>query len=268
MFGVDSKREIEMSAVIDVADLKKSYNKNNTLVLKGLSFQVKKGQCFGLLGPNGAGKSTTLEILQGLKKPTSGKVSLFGMDWKDNEKQIRMKIGGLLQSNSLYGRTKVKEAVRLFASFYKDPMDVDELIERFGLTDKANAWLDSLSGGQKQRVFLAMTIVGKPELIFLDEPTTGLDPTSRQSFWEIIKSLKEEGMTVILTTHYMDEADYLCDELLIIEQGKVIESGTPDAIIHRTFTDPVIREPRKATLNDVFLKLTGHDILKQETSHA
>ncbi|WP_067044484.1 ABC transporter ATP-binding protein [Moritella sp. JT01] len=253
-----------MSVIIDVDRIVKKYGQNEKKVVDELSFQVKKGQCFGLLGPNGAGKSTTLEMMQGLRKVSSGRITLFGMDWKKDEKKLRGRIGGLLQTNHLYERLTVKEAINLFGSFYHNASCTDEVIERFNLIEQKNTWLSLLSGGQRQRVFLAMTIVGRPELIFLDEPTTGLDPSSRQEFWDIIKSLKNSGTTVILTTHYMDEADYLCDELAIIDHGKIIESGSPDEIIKRTFTDPVLNEPRRATLNDVFLKLTGFGINTQE----
>lgn len=254
-----------MSAVIEVENLQKIYSRNNKKAVDDISFTINKGQCFGLLGPNGAGKSTTLEILQGLKKPSTGSVRLFGKSWEHNESALRIRIGGLLQENNLYEKLKVEEAIILFASFYKNYTPINEILENFNLMSQRNVWLSELSGGQRQRVFLAMAIVGKPELVFLDEPTTGLDPTSRQEFWEILKKLKQSGTTIVLTTHYMDEAEYLCDNLVIIDHGSIIETGTPKDIIKRTFKDPIYEEPRTATLNDVFLKLTGHSMTRNNS---
>ena len=188
-----------MSVVIDVENLSKTYPRNGKKAVDNISFSVTKGQCFGLLGPNGAGKSTTLEILQGLKKSSAGTVKLLGKSWKNNESALRLRIGGVLQENSLYEKLKVEEAIVLFASFYKNYTPISEILEKFSLTAQRKTWLSELSGGQRQRVFLAMAIVGQPEVIFLDEPTTGLDPTSRQEFWEILQQLKHEGTTIILT---------------------------------------------------------------------
>ncbi|MEJ6474890.1 ABC transporter ATP-binding protein [Pseudoalteromonas piscicida] len=246
-----------MTTVIEVKNLRKVYKRTRKVAVDDVSFSVSEGECFGLLGPNGAGKTTTLEILQGLRSATSGEVTLFGLNWKQDETKLRSLMGGVMQHNNLYEKLKVKECVELFASFYPSYTPIDTLLERFNLSEKKEAWLSELSGGQKQRVFLAMAVVGNPKLVFLDEPTTGLDPTSRQEFWHIIKDLKEAGTCVMLTTHYMDEAEFLCDNLAIINSGQIIESGAPSDIINRTFETPVIKEPRKATLNDVFLKLTG-----------
>ncbi|TMN33154.1 ABC transporter ATP-binding protein [Pseudoalteromonas sp. S2755] len=246
-----------MTTVIEVKNLRKVYKRTRKVAVDDVSFSVSEGECFGLLGPNGAGKTTTLEILQGLRSATSGEVTLFGLNWKQHETKLRGLMGGVMQHNNLYEKLKVKECVELFASFYPSYTPIDTLLERFNLSEKKDAWLSELSGGQKQRVFLAMAVVGQPKLVFLDEPTTGLDPTSRQEFWHIIKDLKEAGTCVMLTTHYMDEAEFLCDNLAIINSGQIIESGAPSDIINRTFETPVIKEPRKATLNDVFLKLTG-----------
>ncbi|KJZ03970.1 ABC transporter ATP-binding protein [Pseudoalteromonas piscicida] len=246
-----------MTTVIEVKNLRKVYKRTRKVAVDNVSFSVSEGECFGLLGPNGAGKTTTLEILQGLRSATSGEVTLFGLNWKQHETKLRSLMGGVMQHNNLYEKLKVKECVELFASFYPSYTPIDTLLERFNLSEKKDAWLSELSGGQKQRVFLAMAVVGQPKLVFLDEPTTGLDPTSRQEFWHIIKDLKEAGTCVMLTTHYMDEAEFLCDNLAIINSGQIIESGAPSDIINRTFETPVIKEPRKATLNDVFLKLTG-----------
>ncbi|NUZ11678.1 ABC transporter ATP-binding protein [Pseudoalteromonas sp. McH1-7] len=246
-----------MTTVIEVKNLRKVYKRTRKVAVDDVSFSVSEGECFGLLGPNGAGKTTTLEILQGLRSATAGEVILFGLNWKQDETKLRSLMGGVMQHNNLYEKLKVKECVELFASFYPSYTPIDTLLARFNLSEKKDAWLSELSGGQKQRVFLAMAVVGNPKLVFLDEPTTGLDPTSRQEFWHIIKDLKAAGTCVLLTTHYMDEAEFLCDNLAIINSGQIIESGAPSAIINRTFKTPVIKEPRKATLNDVFLKLTG-----------
>ncbi|MBE0370474.1 ABC transporter ATP-binding protein [Pseudoalteromonas sp. MMG013] len=252
-----------MTSVIEVKSLRKVYSRTNKVAVDDVSFSVQEGECFGLLGPNGAGKTTTLEILQGLRKPTSGEITLFGYTWQKHETQLRGLMGGVMQHNNLYDKLKVKECVELFASFYQNYTPILELLERFNLLEKKDAWLSELSGGQKQRVFLAMAVVGQPRLVFLDEPTTGLDPTSRQDFWHIIKDLKESGTCILMTTHYMDEAEFLCDNLAIINSGKIIEAGRPNDIINRTFEAPIIKEPRKATLNDVFLKLTGSSISRE-----
>lgn len=246
--------------VIEVIDLKKTYN-GRIEAVKGISFKTKRSTCFGLLGPNGAGKSTTLEMLQGILKPTSGTLKIFGMNFSEQEHAIRKRMGGLLQENKLYPKLRVFEAVQLFQSFYENPLTVDQVLADLQLTDLAQRYLKDLSGGQRQRVFLATALIGNPELLFLDEPTTGLDPSARQDFWHIITKLKKLGINIVLTTHYMDEAETLCDELIIIDQGRIIEQGTPVEIIERVMKGYEIPErPRRATLNDVFLSLTGRSL--------
>jgi ABC-2 type transport system ATP-binding protein len=223
-----------------------------------VSFAVERGSCFGLLGPNGAGKSTTLEIIQGVRAPTAGEVRVFGMRFADAPRAIRSRIGGILQENHLYDRLTVREAFELFASLYENPLPVERVEADLGLQGLGSRPLKNLSGGQRQRVFLGTALVGNPDLVFLDEPTTGLDPATRQDFWGIIAGLKKEGKSVVLTTHYMEEAEVLCDDLVIVDEGRVIERGTPDQIIERVMRGRELPpQPRRATLNDVFLTLTG-----------
>src|SRR5215468_9047331 len=197
----------------------------------GLDLEVRAGECFGLLGPNGAGKTTTVEILEGLLPPTSGDVELLGRNWKNDGHSLRQRLGISLQETNLADKLTVEETLRLFRSFYASGTEVDELLELVSLTDKRNAWYVKLSGGQKQRLAVACALVGDPEILFLDEPTTGLDPQSRRQLWGLIERFKSEGRTVLLTTHYMDEAQRLCDRVAIVDKGKVIALGTPRELI-------------------------------------
>lgn len=199
--------------------------------VRGLDLTVNSGECFGLLGPNGAGKTTTLEILEGLQDPTSGRVELLGLNWNQHANTIRARIGISLQETRLADKLTIREAVMMFRSFYPSGMTADEAIARVSLEEKANTFIVKLSGGQRQRLAVACAIVGNPELLFLDEPTTGLDPQSRRQLWDIIKSFRDAGKTVMLTTHYMDEAERLCDRVAVVDQGKVIALGTPKDLI-------------------------------------
>jgi ABC-2 type transport system ATP-binding protein len=197
----------------------------------GLDLTVECGECFGLLGPNGAGKTTTLEILEGLLDATSGDVEVLGLRWGHDDDAIRQRIGASLQETRLAEKLSVRETVTLFRSFYVKGLPPDETIRRVGLEEKATAWVGKLSGGQKQRLAVACSLVGDPELLFLDEPTTGLDPQSRRQLWDIIRELRSQGRTILLTTHYMDEAERLCDRVAIVDHGKVIALGSPSALI-------------------------------------
>jgi len=197
----------------------------------GLDLEVRRGECFGLLGPNGAGKTTTVEILEGLLQPTAGEVEVLGMRWGRDDAALREAIGLTLQETHLYERLTVRELVQLFRSFYARGRDPEEVIRLVSLEEKAGAWYDRLSGGQKQRLAVATALVGEPELLFLDEPTTGLDPQSRRQLWDVVTDLKAAGKTVLLTTHYMDEAERLCDRVAIIDRGKVIALGTPRELV-------------------------------------
>ncbi|HWX20524.1 MAG TPA: ABC transporter ATP-binding protein [Candidatus Binatia bacterium] len=199
--------------------------------VNGLELEVQMGECFGLLGPNGAGKTTTVEILEGLLQPTAGAVELLGRTWQTDADWLRQRLGISLQETNLADKLTVEETLRLFRSFYAAGPEVDELLELVSLTDKRRAWYSKLSGGQKQRLAVACALVGDPEVLFLDEPTSGLDPQSRRQLWGLIEGFKSDGRTVLLTTHYMDEAQRLCDRVAIIDRGKVITLGTPRELI-------------------------------------
>jgi ABC-2 type transport system ATP-binding protein len=246
--------------IVSVRDLKKTY-KDGYEALKGVSFDVQRGDCFGILGPNGAGKSTTLEILQGLRKPSAGEVSLFGLQWKVHSSAIRRRLGGILQENKIYSKLKVTEALQLFASLYDNPLNCEEVLTAMKLQEWKNKHLKDLSGGGQQRVHLATALIGNPDLIFLDEPTTGLDPSTRQEFWGYIREWKNQGKTIVLTTHYMEEAEFLCEKIIVMDKGMVIESGSPLEMISRVMRDiPFAPRPQRHTLNDVFLTLTGYPL--------
>ncbi len=197
----------------------------------GLDLTVRKGECFGLLGPNGAGKTTTVEIMEGLLDPTSGDVEVLGMRWTRDERALRERLGVSLQQTHLPERLTVREVLRLFRSFFARGRDLDELLRVVALEDKAHTWSEKLSGGQRQRLAVATALVGDPDLLFLDEPTTGLDPQSRLQLWDVVQRFKADGRTVLLTTHYMDEAERLCDRVAIIDHGKVIAEGSPAKLI-------------------------------------
>src|ERR1700746_322397 len=219
-----------MPAVIECRDLRKTYD-GKVEAARGLSLEIDIGECFGLLGPNGAGKTTTIEILEGLLEPTSGEVTILGQRWKSHAREIREQIGISLQETRLSEKLTVRETIELFASFYTQPRPADEVLEGLQLTEKADAQVGKLSGGQRQRLAVATALVGSPRLLFLDEPTTGLDPQSRRQLWDIIRTFQEVGGTGLLTTHYMDEAERLCDRLAIVDHGKTIAEGSPAALI-------------------------------------
>jgi ABC-2 type transport system ATP-binding protein len=212
----------------------------DVLAVDGLDLDVARGECFGLLGPNGAGKTTTVEILEGLTDPTDGDVEVLGRRWTGDAAALRARLGITLQETHLYERLTVEELVRLFRSFYPRGRTVDEVIALVELQDKRRARYDRLSGGQKQRLAVACALVGEPELLFLDEPTTGLDPQSRRQLWDVVLAMKASGRTVLLTTHYMDEAERLCDRVAIVDRGKVIALGTPRELIARVVGQEVV----------------------------
>lgn len=223
---------------IKVKDLYKSFE--GVKAVNGISFEVEKGKIFGLLGPNGAGKSTTIETLIGLLSREGGQINILGFDPEKNKKKLQEKIGVQLQSPALFDKLTVKEMVSLFASFYKNPFSIEESIEMVNLKSKKADYIESLSGGQKHRLAVALAIISNGEIIFLDEPTTGLDPQSRRNLWTVIKELKKLGKTIFMTTHYMDEAEKLCDQLLIIDQGKIITQGSPAKLIEKHFKEDTI----------------------------
>jgi ABC-2 type transport system ATP-binding protein len=220
---------------IRVKDLYKQYPGRDGPVdaVNGLSLEVAVGECFGLLGPNGAGKTTTVEILEGLLRPTSGDVEVLGRRWETDETEIRERIGVNLQETRFPEKATVREILRLFRSFYRQGLEPEEVLRRVALESKADAFNETLSGGQQRRMAVAVALVGDPELLFLDEPTTGLDPQSRRQLWDVIRELQGLGRTTLLTTHYMDEAERLCDRVAIIDHGKVIALGSPADLISR-----------------------------------
>jgi ABC-2 type transport system ATP-binding protein len=208
--------------------------------VRGLDLEVRAGECFGLLGPNGAGKTTTIEILEGLLPPTGGEVEVLGRRYPGDEMALRQRIGVTLQETRLPDKLEVRELLVLFRSFFDRGRDVDVLLERVALVDKRGARYEHLSGGQKQRVAVACALVGDPDLLFLDEPTTGLDPQSRRNLWDLVVDFRAEGRTVLLTTHYMDEAERLCDRVGVVDAGKMIALGTPRELISSLGGDEVV----------------------------
>lgn len=246
--------------IITVDGLTKAYA--GTPVVDGISFTVKTGEIFGLLGPNGAGKTTTLEMLEALRPIDAGRATIDGIDVAKQPKQIKQIIGIQLQSTTFYDKLTLREQLRMFASLYGRRVDADALLAKVQLSAKAGSYVEQLSGGQKQRFAIAATLVNQPKVLFLDEPTTGLDPQARRNLWELIKTIRDEGITIVLTTHYMDEAELLCDRLAIMDAGKIITIDTLQHLIEqllaRGFTKQQTVEP--ANLEDVFIDLTGKAI--------
>jgi ABC-2 type transport system ATP-binding protein len=221
-----------MPPAIQCRDLRKTYD-GKVEAVRGLNLEIQTGECFGLLGPNGAGKTTTIEILEGLLEPTSGQVTILGRTWKENARELREAMGISLQETRLSEKLTVLETIELFSGFYRQPRAPREVLEQMQLEEKADSWVGKLSGGQRQRLAVATALVGNPKVLFLDEPTTGLDPQSRRQLWDIIRTFQQAGGTVLLTTHYMDEAERLCDRLAIVDHGQVIAEGTPADLIDR-----------------------------------
>ncbi|WP_338869039.1 ABC transporter ATP-binding protein [Myxococcus stipitatus] len=232
---------------IEVKGLVKRFD--DVVAVDGIDLEIRRGECMGLLGPNGAGKTTTVEILEGLQEPTSGHVRLLGLDWKKDAAQLRQRIGLTLQETRLVEQLTVEETVRLFVSFYARSLPVEELIGMVQLGEKRQARVGKLSGGQRQRLALALGLAGDPDVLFLDEPTTGLDPQSRRALWDVVAALKARGRTVVLTTHYMDEAEVLCDRLVIIDHGRVMTRGTPRDIVATLGAEQVIELEAESALD-------------------
>jgi ABC-2 type transport system ATP-binding protein len=237
--------------VVQVANVRKTYK--SFVAVEDVSFEVYDGEIFGLIGPNGAGKTTTLECVEGLRTPDSGRISVLGLDPVRDVEMLQQRIGVQLQEAQLQKRIKVKEAVGLWASLYsKSPADGEKLLEQLGLIEKRNAWFMTLSGGQKQRLFIALALINDPEVVFLDELTTGLDPQARRAIWELVRGIRQRGKTVFLTTHLMEEAEKLCDRVAIIERGRIIDMDTPENLVRRhcperavvLATDDVLAEER------------------------
>src|ERR1017187_3158617 len=217
--------------IIQVSRIRKSYG--TTTAVSDVSFDVSEGEVFGLIGPNGAGKTTTMECIEGVRRPDAGQISIMGLDPFRDVYQVQNRIGVQLQQAQLQKRIKVWEAVDLWASLYPKPLDGNRLLEQLGLADKRNAWFMTLSGGQNQRLFIALALINDPEVVFLDELTTGLDPQSRRAIWELVRGIRDRGKTVFLTTHLMEEAERLCDRVAIIEHGRIIDIDKPQNLVNR-----------------------------------
>lgn len=249
-----------MDIIIHVKNLVKKYGE--LIAVNGISFDVSKGEIFGLLGPNGAGKTTTLEIMETLREKTSGEVIIDGLSIDTNQNAIKQIIGVQLQSAGYYPNLHLNELLELFAGLYNVETNPAEMLKLVDLEEKAKSKFKELSGGQKQRFSICTTLINKPKIIFLDEPTTGLDPQARRNLWELIKKIKQDGTTVMLTTHYMDEAEILCDRVGIIDNGKIVTIDTPDNLIDDLIKSGFERPKllKLASLEDVFLNLTGKEI--------
>lgn len=249
--------------IISVKDLRKKYG--DFEAVKGISFEVKEGEIFGLLGPNGAGKSTTLEILETLREKTSGAVMVGGYDLDEDPEQIKKIIGVQLQTSGYYPGLSLSELIELFGGLYNRKVQPMKLLDTVNLRDKAKAKFKELSGGQKQRFSIATTLINQPRIIFLDEPTTGLDPQARRNLWDLITDIRSKGTTVIITTHYMDEAEILCDRVAIVDAGRIIALDSPDKLIDGLVATGFERpkEVKKANLEDVFIQLTGHALREE-----
>jgi ABC-2 type transport system ATP-binding protein len=249
-----------MNTIISVKNLKKNYGSFEAV--KNISFDVYEGEIFGLLGPNGAGKSTTLEIIETLRDKTSGEVIVDGLNLDKNPNDIKKIIGVQLQTSGFYPGLTLIELIHLFGGLYNQPVNPMELLKLVNLEDKAKNKYKEMSGGQKQRFSIATTLINKPKIIFLDEPTTGLDPQARRNLWELIKNIRDNGATVIITTHYMDEAEQLCDRIAIMDEGKIISLNSPDKMIDDLvasgFEKP--KQVKAANLEDVFIHLTGKEM--------
>ena len=233
----------------------------DVVAVDGLSFAVDRGECFGLLGPNGAGKTTTIEILEGLLEPDSGEVEILGLQWRTHERELRQRLGIQLQETQLSEKLTVEETLRIFRSFYHRGRTIDELLRIVELESKRASWVGKLSGGQKQRLAIACALAGAPDLLFLDEPTTGLDPQSRRQLWELLKRFRADGGTIVITTHYMDEAEILCDRVAIVDHGKMITEGSPQDLIASLGAPRVVTH--QGTLEDVFVAMTGRRLREE-----
>ncbi len=257
---VEAARALDngQAPAIEVRDLKKYYGA--TKAVDGISFEVRRGEVFGMLGPNGAGKSTTTEIIEGLRKPDSGTVLVLGMDVARHSQEVKARIGVQLQTTALYPRLTVREVLDLFRTFFDgETVDTDTLIDTVNLREKEKTLCRDLSGGQRQRLSVALALVNKPEVVFLDEPTTGLDPQARRSMWATISDIQKAGATVFMTTHYLEEAETLCDRVAVVDMGKIIALDTPNALINQNFKESVIEFDLKGAMppDETFRTLKG-----------
>jgi ABC-2 type transport system ATP-binding protein len=249
-----------MNDIIHVENLIKKYG--DFTAVDGISFSVKPGEIFGILGPNGAGKTTTLEIMETLKTQTSGEVLIDGINTREHPWEVKRRIGVQLQSSAFYPELTLVELLDMFAAMYDVKINPMEMLKEVELEDKAKSYVKQLSGGQKQRFSIASTMINEPKVIFLDEPTTGLDPQARIHLWAMVRKVNKAGVTIVITTHYMDEAEQLCDRLAIMDHGKIINTGTPKQFIKDLLATGFKKEvkPEPANLEDVFLRLTGRTL--------
>jgi ABC-2 type transport system ATP-binding protein len=244
-----------MGNIIEIERLTKRYGE--VTAVDGISFAVKKGEVFGILGPNGAGKTTTVEMIEGLRKPDGGNIRVCDIDASRGRELIKQKIGVQLQASSLYDNIRVKEAVDIFSSYYDTRLPARQVLEEVSLSDKSGSSVASLSGGQKQRLSIGLALVNNPEVLFLDEPTTGLDPQARHNIWDVVERLRERGKTVVMTTHYMEEAEHLCQRLAIVDQGKIIAMDTPENLTNQASLDTTIEFSTSRDLNGVTASIPG-----------
>ena len=246
-----------MSAIVRVKDLKKSYD--DKTVVDGISFEVEKGEVFGILGPNGAGKTTTLEMIEAIRPIDGGTAHINGIDVAKNPQAVRYIIGVQPQSPAFQDKTKLKEILELFAAAYGEKIEPKDLLESVDLLEKADAYVETLSGGQRQRLSIAASLVHNPKVFFMDEPTTGLDPQARRNLWDLVKKIQKRGITVILTTHYLEEAEMLCDRVAIMDEGQIIALDTPRNLIKQLLARGFKKKHHveQANLEDVFIDLTG-----------
>jgi len=250
--------------IIEIKDLKKSYllpgqKKTTFYAVNKITLSIGKGEIYGILGPNGAGKTTTLEMLEGLKEIDSGSVFIDGVDVSIDPFSVKKVIGVQLQSNEYFDKLDLSELLTLFSKLYSTSVDNMELLDQVDLLDKAHSKTQHLSGGQRQRFSIACALVNNPKILFLDEPTTGLDPQAKRNLWRLVKDLNSSGMTVVLTTHNMEEAEYLCDRIAIMDKGRLIAEDTPSALIEKYAPEPS-DIPVTGNIEDVFLNLTGHSL--------
>jgi ABC-2 type transport system ATP-binding protein len=244
-----------VNSIIEVSNLEKKYGDINAV--NGVSFSVEQGEVFGILGPNGAGKTTTVEIIEGLRKPNAGSIKVCNIDALKEPQRIKELIGVQLQATSLYDNIRVKEALDLFGSYYQKSLPSEQIMEEVSLTEKKHSQVSKLSGGQKQRLSVGLALVNDPEVIFLDEPTTGLDPQARHNIWSIVENLRERGKTVVMTTHYMEEAEQLCHRLAIIDRGKIIAMDTPDNLINKADLSTLIEFSTSKELDGLAKNIPG-----------
>ena len=258
-----SPRPAGAGPAVKVADLHKHYG--SVLAVDGISFEVAPGEVFGLLGPNGAGKTTTVEMLEGLRAPDSGHLEVLGIDVARNPDDLKQRVGVTLQTAELYPKLTIVEVLDLFRSFYKRSLPTEQLIDFLDLGERRNAQTRQLSGGQRQRLAVALALVNDPEVIFLDEPTTGLDPAARRSLWDLVQKLQGQGKTILLTTHYMEDAEVLCDRLAIMDHGRILAMGTVNELVNQRFKDRSVRFYRIPSVTDDQLKaLPGVESVKDD----